>query len=67
MLGSHVQENFCQIKISPVLFEKYIHLFVWCLNMKINEFYNCKFCFPETQADLKTNCIRLTFRVNHYL
>ena len=27
--------------------------------MKINEFQNCKFCFLEKQAELKTNCPRL--------
>ena len=57
---SHVPEHFCQIKNFPhPCLKKYHHLFVWCLKMKINEFENCKFCFPEKQADLKTNCTRL--------
>ena len=37
--------NICQIKFSPVMFEKYHHLFVWCLKTKISDFLNCKFCF----------------------
>ena len=41
--------NFCQIKFSPVMFEKYHHLFIWCLKMKINDFLNCKFCFVQNR------------------
>ena len=42
-------ENFCQIKFSPLMFEKYHHLFVWCLKMKISDFLNCKFCFVQNR------------------
>ena len=41
--------NFCQIKFSPVMFEKYHHLFIWCLKMKISDFLNCKFCFVQNR------------------
>ena len=37
--GSHVLENFCEIKIFlRHVRKKYHHLFVWCLKLKINEF-----------------------------
>ena len=39
--------------------KKYHHLFVWCLKLKMNEFWNCKISFLKKHADLKTNCTRL--------
>ena len=39
--------------------KKYYHFFVGCLKMKINKFWNSKFCFLEKQADLKTKCTGL--------
>ena len=47
------------LKVGLSCSKKYHHLFLCCLKMKINEFQNCKFCFLEKQADLKTNCTRL--------
>ena len=58
---SNVSENFCQIKIFSCLVRKKTnnHLFLWCLKLKINEFWNCKICFLKKQADSKANCTRL--------
>ena len=55
--------DICQINVFPSLFEK-IQTFVWCFNMKINAFLNCKFYFFKKRVDLHQS---LTFRNNDYL
>ena len=49
---------FAKLKFSQALFEKYHHLFNWCLKLKMN-FKVAKFNLLKKQADLKANCTRL--------